>query len=321
MLDSYGRSFEADLSQQVEINDGTLHLNQFFHSLQQQAANSSIGSQVYLPQLKFKVAFQATSLVDPRTDIIEYFATPGGVGIEPTNTNVSLAIESQLSRRVDLSAGYSVSPNQQFGGAKSLDTHAYFGASSFLSGQSFGSVLSGFSTQANTGSLNYKSSKNSSLKLGIVSVDQTQRFKQTSLSALFEGSYQFTGNAGLTLQFRQIKENGSVLGGGASGVLGVERSLAYAINLVANVRAINRFSAFGNYGVGRTSVESSDTSLLNDFSALRSDWYSLGLIGNNVLRDQDQLGFAFSQLLKVQSGSVNYSIPVSRLESGRIGFD
>lgn len=321
VLDSYGRSFEADLSDQVEINDGTLHLDQFFHSLKQQAANSSVGSQLYLPQLKSKVAFQATTLVDPRVDMIEYFATPGDVGIEARNKTVSLAIESKLSQRVDFSAGYNVSPNQEFGGAKSLEKHAHFGASSFLSGQSFGSVLSGFSTQANTGSLNFRSSRNSSVKLGLVSVDQTERFNQTSLSALLEGSYQFTDNAGLTLQFGQIKENGSVLGGGASGVLGVDNSVTYALNLAANVKATNKFSVVGNYGVGRTRVESSDSSLLSDFSTLSSDWYSLGLIGNNIFRARDQLGFAFSQPLKVHSGSVDYSIPVGRLDSGQIGFD
>lgn len=321
VLDSYGRSFQADLSQQVEINDGALHLNQFFYSLKQQAANSSVGSQVYLPRLKSTVAFQATALVDPRVDIIEYFAMPGDVGIEVKNKTVSLAVESKLSQRFDFSAGYNVSPNQEFGGAKNLERHSRFGASSFITGQSFGSVLSGFSAQANTSSLSYRSSDNSSIKLGLVSVDQTERFNQTSLSALLEGSYQFTDNAGMTLQFGQIKENGSVLGGGASGVLGVDHSLTYALNLAGNIKATNKFSVVGNYGVGRTRVESSDSSLLNDFSTLTSDWFSLGLIGNNVFRTNDQIGFAFSQPLKVRSGSVNYSIPVGRLDSGRIGFD
>jgi len=321
VLDSYGRSFEADLRQQVEINDGTLHLNQFFYSLKQQAANSSVASQVYLPRLKSTVAFQATALVDPRIDMIEYFAMPGDVGIEAKHKSVSFAVESQLSQRFDFSAGYNVSPNQEFGGSKNFAKHGYFGASSFITGQSFGSVLSGFSTQANTSSLSYRSSDNSSLKLGLVSVDQTERFNQTSLSALLEGSYQFTDNAGITLQFGQIKENGSVLGGGGSGVLGVDHSLTYALNLAGNIKATNKFSVVGNYGVGRTRVESSDSSLLDDFSTLTSDWYSFGLIGNNVFRANDQIGFAFSQPLKVRSGSVNYSIPVGRLDSGRIGFD
>jgi len=91
--------------------------------------------------------------------------------------------------------------------------------------------------------------------------------------------------------------------------------------LVLIIRLPKKFSIIGNYGIGRTRVESSSQSLLNDFSTLSSDWYSLGLIGNNVFRAKDQVGLAFSQPLKVRSGSVDYSIPVGRLDSGRIGFD
>jgi hypothetical protein len=54
---------------------------------------------------------------------------------------------------------------------------------------------------------------------------------------------------------------------------------------------------------------------------LRSDWYSIGLIGNNVWRAQDQIGLAFSQPLKIRSGGVNYSLPTGRAASGDILFD
>lgn len=321
VLDSYGRSFEADLRDQVEINDGSLHLSQFFHALQQQSTNANAAGRFDLPSLRSTMEFQASTLVDPRIDMIEYFATPGDVGIEAKNTAVSFAINSQLSSRFDLSAGYNVSPNQEFGGVSELDYSADFGRTSFLSGQSFGSVLSGFSPQANTASLSYQSSSKSSVKLGVVSSDQTERFNQTSLSALFEGSYQFADNAALSVQFGQIKEEGSVLGGGASGVFGVDNSVTYALNVSANIKASKAFSLVANYGIGRTRVESSSRSLLSDFSTLNSDWYSIGLIGNNVWRDRDQVGLAFSQPLKVQSGSVDYAIPVGRLASGSIGFD
>ncbi len=322
VLDSYGRAFEADLRDQVEINDGSLHLSQFFHALQQQSStHSNAAGQFALPSLKSTVAFQASTLVDPRIDMIEYFALPGDVGIEAKNTAVSFAVNSQLSSRFDLSAGYNVSPNQEFGGVSELDYSADFGRTSFLSGQSFGSILSGFSSHANTASLSYQSSSKSSVKLGLVSSDQTERFNQTSFSALFEGSYEFADNAALSVQFGQIKEEGSVLGGGGSGVFGVDNSMTYALNVSAKIKASNTFSVVANYGIGRTRVESSNSSLLSDFSTLSSDWYSIGLIGNNVWRDRDQVGLAFSQPLKVQSGAVDYAIPVGRLASGDIGFD
>lgn len=323
VLDSYGRSFETDLNEQVEINDGSLHLNQFFYALNQQANGHTIASQIELPGLRTQVAFQASSLVDPRIDFIEYFATPGDVGIESKETSVAFAINSLLSDSVSFAAGYNVSPDQEFGAASELDSSSQFGSISFLSGQSFGSVLSGFSAQANTSSLSYSPTKNgkTNFKLGLVSVDEMERFNQQSLSTLFEGEYKFDDNAGMSLQFGQIEEKGSVLGGGGGGVFGVEGSTTYAINLAGNVKVSNKFSMVGNYGLGRTSVDSSNDSLLNDFSSLRSNWYSVGLIGNNVWRAKDQLGIAFAQPLKVQSGEVDYSIPVGRLNNGDIGFD
>lgn len=323
VLDSYGRSFETDLGKQIDINDGSLHLNQFFHSLQQQTLGASIASQVELPALRTQVAFHASSLVDPRIDFIEYFATPGDVGIETRENSVAFVVNSALTDTVSLAAAYNVSPNQEFGAAKYLDSNPQFGNSSFLSGQSFSSVLSGFSAQANTSSLSYTPTKNgkTSFKLGLVSVDEKERFNQQSLSALFEGQYQFDDNAGVSLQFGQIEEKGSVLGGGGGGVFGVDGATTYAINLSGKLKVADKFAVVGNYGMGRTSVDASANSLLKEFSGLRSHWYSLGLIGNNVWRAKDQFGLAFSQPLKIQKGEVNYAIPVGRLNNGDIGFD
>jgi len=182
----------------------------------------SFASHVELSALQTNVTFQASSLVDPRIDFIEYFATPGDVGIEPRETAIAFTVNSSLSESISLSAAYNVSADQEFGAAKQLNNNAQFGGSSFLSGQSFGSLLSGFSSQANTSSLAYTPDKNKklSLKLGLVSVDETERFNQQSLSTLFEGAYQFDDNASISLQFGQIEEKGSVLGGGGGGVFG-----------------------------------------------------------------------------------------------------
>ncbi len=323
VLDAYGRTFQTDLTQSIEVNDGTLHLNQFFHSFTQQADSKFAASQFRIPSLRTEVAFQAASLSDPRIDFIEYFATPGDAGIEPRQNTVSFSVASQLTQKVALTSAYNVNPDQEFGGARDLAANAAFGKSAFLSGQSFGSVLSGFSSQANTSSFTYRPSNASkaSIKLGLVSIDESERFNQDSLSTIVEGSYQLNDNAGVSLQFGQIEEKGSVLGGGGGGVFGVDNAVTYAINLSGNLKVAQKFSIVGNYGLGHTSVESSQSSLLKDFSGLRSDWYSLGLIGNNVFRAKDQLGFAFSQPLKIQSGEVDYSIPVGRLADTSIGFD
>ena len=319
VLDSYGRGFEIDLSDQIAVNDGSLHLNDFFHSLDQ----TSVGDGFMLPELNTEVAFAATTNVDHRLDMIEYFGMPGDVVLENDRAEVSMALRSQLNSELELTAGYLVSPTQTFGAVSELQSHKVFGNSSFISGQSFGSVLSGFSSQGNTASLAYTPKKldKAALKLGLVSVDQARRFGQDSFSTILEGKYQFTDNAGLSLQFGQIEEKGSIFGGAAGGIFGVDQSTTYAVNLSGRIKASEKISIVANYGMGKTKVETASNSLLKNFSNMRSDWYSIGLIGNDVMRDKDQFGIAFSQPLKIRSGAVDYSIPFGRELNGDIRFD
>ena len=318
VLDSYGRAFQVDLTDHIGVNDGSLHLTDFFRSLD----HTSVTDGFWLPKLNTEVAFGASTYSDTRFDMVEYFAMPNDVVLADENSDMSLAIRSQLTQQLALTAGYQVSPAQSYGAVSQLQSDSQFGVSSFISGQSFSSPLTGFSSQANTASLSYRpnSLNKTSVKLGLVSVNQSQQFGQDSFSTILEGGYQFNDNAGLSLQFGQIEENRSLFGGSAGGIFGVNTASTYALNVSGRIKASQKFSIVGNYGMGRTNVDASDNSLLNDFSSLRSDWYSLGIIGNDIFRDQDQIGFAFSQPLKIRSGGVDYSIPQGREINGDIAF-
>ena len=319
VLDSYGRGFQIDLSDQIHINEGSLHISDFFHTLDQ----TSVGESFLLPQLGTEIAFGATTNSNHRYDMIEYFGMPGDVVLQNNQADVSMAIRSQLTENIELTGGYLVSPGQAFGAASQLDSNREFGTSSFITGQTFTSVLSGFSMQGHTASLSYQPDKldQTTLKLGLVSVDQTNRFGQDSFSAIFEGAYQFNDNAALSMQFGQIEERGSLFGGAVGGIFGVDTATTYALNVAGRVKTSDRYSIVANYGVGRTSIDSANKSLLEDFSSLKTDWYSIGMVGNDVFREKDQIGMAFSQPLKIRSGTVNYSVPTGREFNGDISFD
>ena len=320
VLDSYGRGFVIDLNDHVEINDQALHLNQFFHSLEQTGVSDS----VYLPSLKTQVAYSAVTQTDPREDMIKYLSGSDDKAFADEDMNVSMALRSQLNQSVVLNAGYKVSPRQEFSGVSGVSDNTEFGKSSFISGQSFGSVVSGFNAQAETLSLNYtpKAIDKTSFKLGLVSADGgDNRYEQESVSSIFEGAYQFDDNKNLKLQIGQLEERGSVLGSASGGVFGVESATTYAMNLTGTIAVTNKFNVVANYGIGRTRVDAIADSLLTDFSTLRSDWYSVGAIGNNVFRKKDQIGLAFSQPLKIREGALNYSIPVGRFANGDVRFD
>lgn len=316
VLDSYGRAFELDMNPHIQVNDQTLHLNDFFHALDQTAVHDG----VYLPALNTEVVMSATTNQDHRLDMIEYFAMPDDRVINNRQANVSLALRTQLTSQLAFDSGYRVNAAQMFGAASELERDVDFGNSAFISGQSFGSVLSGFSRQADIASVEYVPNKFSA-RLGLVSVDTPGQFQRDSLSTIFQGGYQFTDNVGVRVQFGQLEEKSSILGGAAGGIFSVENSTTYALNVSGKLQASKKIAVVANYGVGKTKVETAEKSLLSNFTDLRSNWYSLGLIGNDIFRQQDQFGLALSQPLKVRSGYVDYALPTGRAANGDIEFD
>lgn len=319
ILDSYGRAFEVDLGSQIEVNDQVIGLHQFFHGLKQ----DTVMSGVYLPELSTGVSFAAITSTDPRVDMYEYFASENDPAFADRDAQFAVALSSQLTETVAFDAGFKVNPAQTFGAVSQLTSHELFGTSSFITGQAFSSVLSGFSSQSEVAAMSYspKQLDNASFKMGLVTNKPEYDYDQDSFSTLFEGSYQFEDNAGLSLQVGQLEEKGSLLGGSSGGIFGVDYANTYAINLAATVKATDKVSFVANYGVARTKVDAAENSLLKDFSKMTSDWYSAGVIGNNLWRKQDQFGFSVSQPLKIRSGAVNYSIPNGRDFSGDILFD
>lgn len=319
VLDSYGRAFEVDLNPHISVQDEELQLDDFFASLQQ----TSLSDGLYLPSLKTEVAFAATGTRDKRLDMIEYFAMPNDRVVQDAAANFSVAMRSQLREDLLLDSGYQVSAAQSVGLSSALDYNEHFGATSFISGQAFDSVLAGFSQQANTASLRYLPGSNgkSHLQLGLVSVSPQARFDHDSLSTILQGGYEITDRANVRVQFGQLEEQGSLLGGAAGGVFGVERATTYALNLSSRVKLGQRFAMVANYGIGKTKVSASEGSLLSGFTDLRSDWYSVGLLGNSIFNRQDQLGIAFAQPLKIRSGFVDMALPTGRALSGDILFD
>lgn len=319
VLDSYGRAFEVDLSSQIEVNDQVLGLHQFFHSLKQ----DNLVNGFYLPELSTGVSFAAITSTDPRVDMYEYFASDNDPAFADRDAQWALALTSQLTETLTLDAGFKVNPAQSFGAVSQLTNHELFGASSFITGQSFSSVLSGFSSQSEVAAMSYspKQLDQASFKLGLVTNKPEYDYDQDSFSTLFEGSYEFEDHAGVSLQVGQLEEKGSLLGGSSGGVFGVDYANTYAINLAATLKATDKISFVANYGVARTKVDAAENSLLKDFSKMTSDWYSAGLIGNNLWRKHDQFGLSVSQPLKIRSGAVNFSVPNGRDFSGDVLFD
>ncbi len=183
---------------------------------------------------------------------------------------------------------------------------------SFLSNDIFSSPFLGFSGRGHASHLTHAFTDNSSISVGLSRVDDQTEWGLRSDAAIFEFSHRQDRYA-LSASFGQLLEYGSMFGGSTGGPYSVDDTLTYSFGLSGSYRLASGIRLIGNYSQGYSQVDDrSGGTLLSDFSGLRSDAWGLGFLFDNIARDQDRLGFAVSQPLKVVSGEVNLTVPQSR---------
>ena len=110
-----------------------------------------------------------------------------------------------------------------------------------------------------------------------------------------------------------LREDGSVLGSLSDGALKIGEG---ASSLFATLRfdyaLSGKLSLFGNYSRGLTTVEAAAASLLGGLDRLTSSSFSLGLKGRDLAGLGEQVSFAVSQPLRVDSGAASVSYVESR---------
>lgn len=313
VLDSYGRGFHIDLNDQITVEDGHLKLSDFFSALGQKAHGQRIGlggQEVYVDMM------YSTNDIEI-LDIEKHFASPYDKAMQDNDLDMSLSLGAELSNGFNYELSHKVNPDHYYGGMSDIDD-AGFNENQFFSGQSFSSPLSGFAHRADAFRVGYAAKDKLNVSMGLVSVDEDQDFGKESLSAIFQGKYQFDNNTAISVQFGKLNEEKSLFGGSAGGAFGVQSSETYALNFTGNWQINDQLALVGHYGVGYTDVQEAELSFLHNFSGIESSWFGMGLLGRELFRKGDKYGLAFSQPLRIDSGEVDYSVPYARDYYGTI---
>jgi len=161
--------------------------------------------------------------------------------------------------------------------------------------------------------------KNGSQRLGISVVDEQEKYGQQSNSILFEKTREKeqyrTG-----FQIGALLEDDSFLGGSSNGLFGTDQTNTYYLGLNGAFRITPKISFIGSYFQGFSSVNESRSSLLDNFSSIRSEGYGVALVVNRLFSGRDSFGIAFSSPMQTTDGSARLTIPVSQDATGAIGF-
>lgn len=316
ILDSFGRPFHVDLGEFARIDDRRSSLSRFFDQLEQRHDNTRI----QLNDIHTLEAAYVTSDLDV-VDPGKYFAFDDDPAFDDTDLSWVLSLSGEHASGFHYQLDKNRDPSTNFGVMDNVQRDSLGGGTHFLSGQSFAVPVLGFSSVADSVSLGYQSRDGFGLDFGLVSTDESRDHGRESVSAVLEGSYSFEDRAEISLQVGRLQEDGSLFGGSSNGAFSVDDTETLAASISGSLRIGKQAHLIGNYGVARSEVDQAGTSLLSNFSTLRSDWFGVGVVADEVFDYGDQVGVAFSQPLRVTDGEVDLNVPYARDFEGNIYED
>ena len=305
ILDSYGRPFEVDLGEFVTVADRNADVASFFDALDEQYGQMRVraGSGNSFLDVRY------STLNTRSVDFDRHHAIEGDVVWANHDIDYSLSFSGGAQDGFQYQLNYNTNPQTQFASVADTESYQAVQEAVFLSGQTFSSPVMGFAARADSAAVKYPLGSNWNVRMGVVSVDQRQEYGLESTSALIQLGYRLGSRGALDFQFGQLDENRSLFGGSNGGAFGVENAETWAVNLTGHYRLSNRLTLVGNLGQGISSIDDADESLLHNFSSVRSEWFGVGLIANNLFADGDRAGLAWSQPMRIISGEVDYTIP------------
>ncbi len=312
ILDSFGRPFTIDLTETTRVKDHAPNIAQFIDAIDERYNAHRLS----LPgdnEMRLSYSTRDTLSLDPE----RHFALPDDAAFRDQGLDWSLSVRGGGQHGFHYQADRYTDADYNFGIVQDAGHLARNGGVSFLSGQTFTTPYLGFGNRSDSLKLGYRFRDGFDIRFGVVDTHDDIDYGTRSVAAVLEGAYQFQDAGAVGLQFGRLNEAGSLFGGASNGAFGVDSTTTYAFNLSGTWRFSPHLSLIGNYGVGYSSVADAGQ-LLRNFSGIRSDWFGLGIIGHDLFTENDQLGVAISQPLRVQSGEVDMHVPYARDFAGNI---
>ncbi len=316
ILDSFGRPFHVDLSELARIDDERSSLSRFFGSLEQRHDQT----RMKLDDTHTLEAAYVTSDLDV-VDPGKQFAFDDDPAFQDTDMHWALSLSGDYANGFHYQVDKNRDPSWNFGVMEGVQGGSPGSGAHFLSGQSFAVPLLSFGSVADSVSFGYRTRDGLGLDFGLVNTDENREHGRESVAAVLEGSYRFDDRGEVSLQVGRLQEDGSLFGGASNGAFSVDNTETLAASISGSMRLGEQTHLIGNYGVARSEVDQTEISMLQNFSSLRSDWFGVGVVADEVIDPGDQLGVAFSQPLRVADGEVDLNVPYARDFEGNIYKD
>ncbi|MFZ4762481.1 MAG: S8 family serine peptidase [Alphaproteobacteria bacterium] len=300
VLDSYNRAYMLPISSLVQHNDGKVEIgvnqNIFFRppAVQNLRLANGVSLQVITPDVS---GHDVNDSPDKQLRLTAEMA-PG--------KTVTMHWQTPAADIMSLGAQHHLTSDQRITQGKGLD-HPYLG----LLGAGMGSEVKTTLKGGDKLSVGFYTGKDKETNLPL-------NDKKHGFGALAGWRTSLAAGNQLGLQGGMVSEQKSLLGGYGSGALQLDSTHTAFAGITAEQQLRQGLSLIGGIYGGVSTAKGSRNSLFGGFSPIKSSSFSLGLLGNGLVEEQDRYGIILSQPLRVNSGKANLDIPTARDALGNI---
>jgi len=151
--------------------------------------------------------------------------------------------------------------------------------------------------------------------------DPTRKGSEAMVGGFAARFSKSVGDTSLSLEGGMVHETNSVLGSVSQGALSLGNgATTQYVGVHVDMPLSESWAAFGGYEAGRTTVRSSDDSLIASLSGVTTNAWSLGVTGRDFAQDGDRFNMAVSQPLRVNGGSASINAATGVNEDGTLVY-
>ena len=307
VLDEYGRAYELDLETRVTVrNPGP-------------SAQSAL-EELATEQVK-ETLIQRSDLQMTASYALDSRSTPWWINSEPAINDPDRLVRMSMSARYSDGTHYALGVNQSLSGfhPSLVGQTGTPGLAQAFQSSAFSTPLAGFTALGYHGGWGFVSQTGWQGGLSFAFVDEQKRYGLKSDNSALHAGLQ-RNRWGIGLRMDLLEEDGNLMGGASEGALSVSRARTISGALRGHLELTPRWSVVGKYTEALTWTDSRQVSLVRDFSEIQSNSWGIGLLGRDLLAENDAFGAAWSQPLRTYRGDVRVSVPYWNPQSGGINF-
>ena len=301
--DSYGRSFNVDLSNGIYLPSATISLSAF--------TDGALTSKYHSMAISENTSVRMGWRHDDRYAEMDRLHFSNHLDSDKKAGDLRMAITHQLNdnQTVKMSAGMSLTELMEDYRPDDYIAPNKHGFSTLFKPNSTTALSYASSISANT---TYETTiANSKRNIAEEFIGRKLNVKNTLM--LNRINHYVSDALTLAFDIGLMQEKGSVLGAVSTGALEIGSGANTGFiggKMDWKISDRSLFFARASYGV--TEVFKSNTSILGNISTLKSFSYLLGVKSSGLMRDDDQLSFTVSQPLKLVGGTATISNATSR---------